>query len=107
MKRDGPFPLHWSTTKRRRRVAARIIANPFVGWLLWLGFAAVFFQSGASFTAWMLEPETFGGGLAWIWVGVFPLLLLSFFVVNRRFGCTNGSCSIDGGARGFRFPPGH
>ncbi|NIR32010.1 MAG: hypothetical protein GWN84_22430 [Gammaproteobacteria bacterium] len=76
-------------------------------WLIWLGFAAIFFQSGSTFTAWVLEPERFGGGLAWIWVVAFPLLLALFFVVNRRFGCARGTCSIDGGARDFRFPPGH
>lgn len=93
---------------RTTTLTAAIISNPLMRWPIWLGFAAVFFQSGTTFTAWALAPQSFAGGAAWIWVGAFPILLAAFFVVNRRFGCASGSC-LPRGARSarLRFPPGH
>ena len=60
--------------------------------LLWALFAILFYQSGNSFTVWLLEPETFQGGAAWLWVILFPVLLPAFFIVNRHLGCATGQC---------------
>lgn len=74
------------------------------GWIAWVGFAIVFFYSGLFFTEWLLD-DGFGGGWRWILVAVFPLLVPAFFVVNRRYGCASGACSIKrGGDRVSRLP---
>ncbi len=59
---------------------------------VWIGFAIVFYQSGYAFTLWLVEPENFTGGLQWVGVGLFPVLLPLFFVVNRFCGCATGRC---------------
>ncbi len=86
----------------------RVIASSSVfKWLMWLLFAALFYKSGETFTVWIIEPEDIGGGVQWIWVLLFPLMVPLFLVVNRRLGCASGSC-LTGGSRidtgGF---PGH
>lgn len=86
---------------------ARAVASPPVRFLIWIGFAAVFFQAGESFTTWLLEPARFAGGAAWLWVGLFPLLVPLFFVVGRHLGCVSGRCRPNGNDRAFHFPPGH
>ncbi len=75
--------------------------------LIWVLFLIAFFQSGLVTTTWLLEPENFEGGLDWLWLGLFPLLLPLFFVMNRRFGCAAGACSVNTRDCGSRPPPGH
>ncbi len=70
-----------------------VITNPLCRWLVWLGFAILFYTAGEAFTMWLLEPEHIHGGLQWLWIALFPVLLPAFFIVNRRFGCTSGSCA--------------
>ena len=89
----------------RRWVA--IVASTPVRWLVWLGFAIVFYKSGETFTVWLLEPGQVTGDLQWIWTALFPLLLPLFFVVNRRFGCASGSCAIKNARSGEVRFPGH
>ncbi len=69
------------------------IAHPLAKRLLWVVFAIVFYYSGLNFTVWLLEPENFAGGMDWVWVALFPVLLPAFFLVNRRLGCTGGRCA--------------
>ena len=74
--------------------------------LAWLGFAAVFYQSGLAFTIWLLEPIRVSGA-EWVWVALFPGLLPAFFLVNRVLGCGSGhcgtgTCTQPGGACGAR-----
>ncbi len=86
------------------RLGTIAASTPF-RWLVWLGFAMVFYKSGETFTVWLLEPGQVTGGLQWIWVALFPLLLPLFFVVNRRFGCAGGACALRKGRdAGARFP---
>ena len=68
------------------------IVQAIVGRLIWVMFAFVFFYSGLFTTEWLFEPEKFAGGWRWILVGLFPVLVPAFFVVNRRYGCASGSC---------------
>jgi hypothetical protein len=60
--------------------------------LLWVLFAILFYQSGLAFTVWLLEPESFQGGIEWLWILLFPVLLPAFFIVNRHLGCATGQC---------------
>jgi len=69
------------------------IVIAIAGRVIWVLFAFVFFYSGLFTTEWLLEPEQFSGGWRWILVGLFPVLVPAFFVVNRRFGCASGMCS--------------
>ena len=73
--------------------------SPLMGRVLWVLFAIVFFQSGLTFTTWLLEPESFEGGFQWLWVVAFPFLVPAFFAVNRRLGCASGACRVNDGAR--------
>ena len=70
--------------------------NPFVralaGRAVWVLFAFVFFYSGLYTTEWLVQPGQFAGGWRWILVGLFPALIPTFFMVNRRFGCGSGAC---------------
>ena len=82
-------------------------SNVFTRWAVYFGFAFVFFNSGLQLTTLIVEPEAFTGGPAWIWVALFPFLLVGFFVVNRRFGCASGQCSVHHGRMRACMPPGH
>lgn len=81
-----------------------VAANPLYRWLVWFGFAILFYTSGQAFTVWLLEPEPVQAGLQWLWIALFPVLLPAFFVVNRRFGCASGSCAANRREHGGRFP---
>lgn len=83
------------------------MSNPVVRWLIWIVFAMVFYRSGLTATVWLMEPESFNGGIDWLWLLLFPVLVPLFFVVNRHFGCASGSCSAGAERTGVRFPPGH
>jgi len=69
--------------------------RPILMRLAWLLFAILFYQSGLNFTQWLLEPDSFAGGLALFWVALFPFLVPMFFVVNRYLGCASGLCHSD------------
>ncbi len=72
-----------------------IVFRAITGWqrnLVWFLFAILFYFSGQSFSIWLLEPENFTGGLEWILVASFPLLLPTFFYINSKFGCASGAC---------------
>jgi len=71
----------------------RISRSPLGQRLLWVLFAIVFYSSGLAFTTWLLEPEAFEGGLRWILVAAFPILVPAFFRVNRRLGCGSDLCT--------------
>ncbi len=74
-------------------------------WLVWIGFAIVFYKSGETFTVWLLEPGQIADRVQWMWIALFPLLLPLFFVVNRRFGCASGACAVrDARSAGAGFP---
>ncbi len=60
--------------------------------ILWVIFAVLFYQSGLTFTIFVMTPEKFAGGWQWLWVGLFPILLPAFFIVNRYLGCATGQC---------------
>jgi hypothetical protein len=86
------------------RLGAFAASAPF-RWLVWLGFAIVFYKSGETFTVWLLQPGQIAGGFEWIWIALFPVLLPVFFIVNRRFGCASGACAArNGSGAGARFP---
>ena len=70
-----------------------MILSPMGRRVLWVLFAVIFFQSGLAFTTWLLEPQNFDGGMAWLWVALFPILLPAFFFVNRHLGCATGACA--------------
>lgn len=72
-----------------------LIRRPIFNRLLWILFAIAFFQSGMAFTTLALEPESFRGGLDWLWAILFPLLFPAFFIVNRRLGCGTGRCTAN------------
>ena len=64
--------------------------HPLLKRLAWIGFAVVFYNAGQAFTVLVLEPDNFAGGLDWIWLIAFPLLLPLFFIINRRLcACTS------------------
>lgn len=69
-----------------------LVARPFLGRVIWMVFAIVFFYSGMYFTEFIMAPREFAGGWLWMWVAAFPFLLPAFFVVNRRYGCATGAC---------------
>jgi len=69
-----------------------MVARPFAGRVIWIGFAVLFFYSGMYFTEFVMAPGSFAGGWLWLWVAAFPVLLPLFFVVNRRYGCATGAC---------------
>ena len=69
-----------------------LVRRPMLNRVLWVLFAIAFFQSGMAFTTLLLETERFAGGMDWLWVSLFPILLPAFFVVNRRLGCGAGRC---------------
>jgi hypothetical protein len=79
-----------------------VLSHGLVRWLIWVLFAIVFYQSGLTATVWLMEPETFRGGIDWLWLGLFPALLPLFFVVNRLCGCASGACAV--GDRNARSP---
>ena len=65
----------------------------FIGRLIWVAFAFLFFFSGLFTTEWLLEPEQFAGEwIQWALIALFPFLFFGFFIVNRRFGCASGAC---------------
>jgi hypothetical protein len=84
-----------------------IVANRLWRWLVWLGFAILFYTSGEAFTMWLLAPTRIRAGLQWLWVALFPVLLPAFFVVNRWWGCGNGTCTVVGAAQSVNPFPGH
>lgn len=69
------------------------LSHPLTKRLYWVLFAIVFYNSGQSFTIWLLQPESFNGGSEWFWLAMFPLLLPAFFLLNRHLGCASGQCS--------------
>ena len=85
----------------------RIAARPALRSITWVAFAVVFYQAGLATTTWLLEPESFAGGWAWLWLIVFVPLLVLFFHVNRHLGCASGQCSVAQRSRQIPFPPGH
>ncbi len=88
--------------------ALRLVGTrPLIGRAIWVLFAVLFYQSGETFTVWLLEPESFTGGVAWFWVGLFPLLVPVFFVVNRYLGCATGDCTQGQCRLGTDRAPGH
>lgn len=70
-----------------------VLVHPATKRIYWVLFAILFYKSGQSFTIWLLEPESFKGGLEWIWMAIFPMLLPTFFLLNRHLGCASGQCS--------------
>jgi hypothetical protein len=69
------------------------IGHPVNRRLVWFAFLIAFYQSGLEFTTLVLEPDTFEGGIQWLWAGSFPLMLPAFFYVSRWIGCGSGACS--------------
>ncbi|TNG00162.1 MAG: hypothetical protein EP297_04225 [Gammaproteobacteria bacterium] len=61
--------------------------------VVWFGFAILFYNSGYNLTVLLVEPENFTGGWQWFWIALFPLMLPTFFLVNRYCGCASGNCS--------------
>lgn len=70
------------------------IFHPLTKRCYWVLFAVLFYNSGQSFTIWLMRPEEFSGGAEWFWLALFPLLLPAFFLINRHLGCASGQCSI-------------
>ncbi len=83
----------------------RPLSHGLVRRLVWVLFAIVFYQSGLTATVWLLEPENFRGGVDWLWLALFPVLLPLFFVVNRVCGCASGACAMDGKGSRVSFTP--
>ena len=71
----------------------KVFDHPLTKRLLWVVFAISFYYSGLNFTVWLLEAENFAGGMKWVWVGLVPVLLPAFFLVNPRLGCASGRCA--------------
>jgi hypothetical protein len=71
----------------------KFFSHPLARRMLWVVFAILFYYSGLNFTIWLLEPENFAGGVDWVWVALFPVLLPAFFLVNRHLGCASGRCA--------------
>ena len=84
-----------------------IVARPLCRGLIWLGFAILFYTSGEAFTTWVLEPTRTQAGLQWLWIALFPVLVPTFFVVNRWCGCGNGACTVVSVGQGVKRFPGH
>ena len=74
-------------------ILRKLTRSPLGQRLLWVLFAIVFYYAGLAFTTWLLEPDKFAGGASWILVGLFPILVPAFFIVNRRLGCASGQCA--------------
>ncbi len=65
---------------------------------IWLVFAILFYQSGLDFTILIMTPDEFTGGFQWFWALMFPILLPSFFIINKHLGCAtcqDGQCSME------------
>ncbi len=79
----------------------QFLARPLWRRVIWVLFAVVFYFSGQAATILVLEPGSFAGGIIdWILVGIFPLLVPGFFLVNRRYGCASGACRMPASAPG-------
>ncbi len=39
-----------------------------------------------------MEPSQFAGGFQWVLALLFPLLLPTFFIINKHLGCASGTC---------------
>lgn len=76
-----------------RSLGRRLAASPLSQRLAWVVFAILFYQSGEAFTVWLLDRESFAGGMDWLWLAAFPVLLPGFFLVNRYLGCATGGCA--------------
>jgi len=76
----------------KHRILAKL-THPALKRVYWILFAILFYNSGQSFTVWLLEPESFKGGSEWFWMTMFPLLLPAFFLLNRHLGCASSQCS--------------
>ena len=88
-------PTSGDRTQMMTQELKNFVARPLVGRLIWIAFAFLFFFSGLYTTEWLLQPEQFAGEwIQWVLVVLFPLLLVGFFVVNRRFGCASGACRV-------------
>ncbi len=69
------------------------VAVAVLKWSAWLSFAVLFYYSGLSFSEWVMGSQT--NEVSWvqgILIGIFPVMLPLFFVVNRRVGCASGAC---------------
>ena len=73
----------------------RFLYSPLGRRLIWVIFAVLFYLSGEAVTIWLLESQEFSGGWQWLWLGLFPILLPAFFLLQRFFGCSGGQCQID------------
>ena len=73
----------------------RFLYSPLGRRLIWVIFAVLFYLSGEAVTIWLLESQEFSGGWQWLWLGLFPVLLPAFFLLQRFFGCSGGQCQID------------
>jgi hypothetical protein len=65
---------------------------PLLRRLGWVIFAILFYMCGERFTIWLVEPEQFQGGLDWLGVILFPIVLILFFMSGRYLGCATGQC---------------
>ena len=72
----------------------KIFKHPLMGRVYWGAYAVLFYNAGLSFTTWLMQPESFAGGPEWLWVALFPPLLVGFFFVNRRLGCGAPGCGL-------------
>ncbi|HEO64581.1 MAG TPA: hypothetical protein ENI73_01805 [Spirochaetes bacterium] len=81
--------------KTRNYTLSRFISwlqMPITRRIVWILFAVLFYYSGLSFTTLLLEPQQFQGGIYWLLVVIFPILVPLFFVVGRYAGCASGAC---------------
>lgn len=74
--------------------ALELLLHPLGKRVMWVFFAILFYQSGLTFTIWLIEPHNFHDSrMEWAQVLIFPLLVPAFFWVNKRLGCATGSCA--------------
>ena len=68
----------------------KIFKHPLMGRVYWGAYAVLFYNAGLSFTTWLMQPESFAGGPEWLWVALFPPLLVGFFICEppARLRCT-------------------
>ena len=98
--------MHAVKHKMISTLGALAASAPF-RWLVWFGFAIVFYNCGETFTVWLLEPGRIGGEGQWARIVVFPTLLPAFFVINRWCGCGGRACTGMSAGRGMSRFPGH
>ncbi|MEJ2142366.1 MAG: hypothetical protein P8Y24_08430 [Gammaproteobacteria bacterium] len=74
------------------RMRTLLNQHPMTRRIAWVLFAIIFYVCGERFTVWLVEPENFQGGLEWLGVILFPVLLVLFFMSGRYLGCASGHC---------------